>query len=139
MSLLGVFVAGAFSAPVSAAPGTPFNPENKIHVYGRVSDVHSVTVDANNRIIEIASNTDKDTVPRVFRERVSKETQIDLTAEVYNAYLKLVPPGTSRVGILYQRIPVIDVKIQQPESVFEDYSIIDRLQAAAQTENDPFI
>jgi hypothetical protein len=74
-----------------------------IHVYGRVLPKHSVIVDRSGTIIEIASNTTEDTVPKVYLESIAADTQIPLSENVHQQFRRLAPGGTSKAGILYKK------------------------------------
>lgn len=88
------------SAPVASAE--PFNPENKLHFYGKVLAAHHVVVNSEGKIQQIVSNTNEDVEPRVYLDRISEETQIDASESVNHEYRQLVPYGSSRVGVLYE-------------------------------------
>jgi sugar (pentulose or hexulose) kinase len=92
---------GLMTAPAEAA----FNPENKLYVYGRVLPTHYVVINAQGNILQIISNTTEDVTPRVYIERITKETEVPLTDEINQAYQKEVPKGSSKVGILYENKP----------------------------------
>ena len=119
-----IFGMAGFGLALSALPSnsvsaqTQFNPRNQIQVYGKVLPTHSVVVDSSGKIIEIYSNTTEDTVPKVYINHIAAETEVPITAEIYQQFQALVPSGTSRVGILYQQ----NEAAKQLEKVFEEPS-----------------
>jgi hypothetical protein len=73
-----------------------------IYVNGRILPKHTVIVDSNNRIKEVASNTTENVVPVIYREQVAPDTQVALSNEIYAQYKSVVPQGSSKAGILYK-------------------------------------
>lgn len=105
--LLGVLMLLASFVAVNSASGrvsaNVFNPENKIHVYGKVVASQQITLDGAGDIILITSNSTEEVVPRVFNGTVSKASEVPLTDEIYREYRKLVPEGQATIGVLYER------------------------------------
>jgi hypothetical protein len=88
------------SSAAFAGGVTRYNQE--LNVSGRVLDTHTVIVNDDYIILEIASNTEADVVPRVFRYEPGIENELSLSEKVYEQYRILVPAGSSRPGILYK-------------------------------------
>jgi hypothetical protein len=85
-----------------AAAAVPQRHNQELNVSGRVLDAHTVIVDENDVILEIASNTENDVQPRIFLFEPSADNELPLSDNVYEQYRLLVPEGTSRPGILYK-------------------------------------
>lgn len=78
-----------------------------ITITARVLPVHYILVDASGAIIRIASNTSEDGTPKAYVNIISKNTEIQITPELYRAYRTILPVGQSHIGILYDRqVPI---------------------------------
>jgi hypothetical protein len=112
MKHLGGLLFLAIIAASLLAPGRPVSaqiPEynNQLKVTGIILPAQHVIVNEHGMITEILSNTDKDVVPKVYISKLSKDTVIEMTPEIYDQYRQLVPEGQSRVGVLYKQTPGI--------------------------------
>jgi hypothetical protein len=116
-----IFVAGFLLVkPAEVSAATPFNPENKIYVYGKVLAKHTVVINDRDTIVSIKSNTTEDVLPTIYRGKVSKENLVPTSDALYAEYRALVPSGTSRVGDLYEYVPpAVETYPIQPAAVFD--------------------
>lgn len=105
LAFTAVLSGGSVSAASEAATG-------QIRVKARVLPHHTITLDEQGAIKQIASNTTEDvTEPRVYLLTPVAVNQQPLTPEIYEEYRRLVPPGTSKVGILYEHSPLADLLV----------------------------
>ncbi len=72
---------------------------------GRVLPTHFVIINEDGDILQIISNTTEDVKPRIFVDKIAADTEVPLTDDVYVFYQYYVPPGTSKVGVLYKSNP----------------------------------
>lgn len=76
----------------------------QIEVRAQVLPAHTIIVDEQGVIIQIASNTVQDVAtPRVFLLNTAAANEQPVTQEVYDEYRRLVLPGESKIGVLYEQ------------------------------------
>lgn len=95
MAVIGLFGSRPASAATLSASG-------EVHLSGKVAPAHYVIVDGSGTILTIMSNTDQDTVPLIYKDKLAAPDKIPLTPAIYDQYLKIVPSGTSHAGVLYK-------------------------------------
>jgi hypothetical protein len=100
------------AAPVSA--GT-ISVSGKITVTAIVAPQHYVIINDSGTITEIISNSNQDTVPLVYKDKVIKGNEMPLTPEIYAQYNKIIKPGKSYIGTIYKQ-PSAATVINRPYS-----------------------
>lgn len=75
----------------------------EIQVSAVVPDRRDVVVDLTGNIVRITSNTPSDVLPSVYLLENAPENAVPLTPELYEQYRRLVPEGTAKYGVLYER------------------------------------
>lgn len=87
----------------------------KLNVHAKVLPRHTIVVDEQGLIMQIFSNTAEDVdSPRVYKGEIDAANEQPITPALYDEYRRLVPAGKSRVGLLYERNPIIDL-LQLPK------------------------
>jgi hypothetical protein len=87
----------------------------ELKVTARVAPVRHIIVDRTGQIIRITSNTPEDVRPQVFLLDSRPANVRPLSDETYRAYRSLVPAGTARYGVLYERgLPVAQLAASAP-------------------------
>lgn len=76
--------------------------EQHIIIKARVAAYHTVIVNDDDVILEIISNSDGAANVRVFRNVISKNNQIQLTENLYEKYLEIIPEGKGYTGRMYK-------------------------------------
>lgn len=75
----------------------------EIHVQAKVLGHRDIIVDLSGNITKILSNTPEDVTPVVYSLDTVPENQRPLTDDILKAYRRLVPVGTAKYGVLYDR------------------------------------
>jgi hypothetical protein len=98
------------AASSTAAPNQPPTPpgasnaiSRELHVKARVLGHRDIVLDLGGNISKIISNTPDDVTPDVYSLDTVAENQQPLTDELMREYRRLVPAGTAKYGILYDR------------------------------------
>lgn len=99
------FMALIFAAQPAQAK---FNPNNQIHVYGRVVSTHHIIIGEAGNISYIVSNA-QDAVPPqkiyVYKDRISNDTLTEITPEIKVQYLNAISSlsiDDFKVGTIYE-------------------------------------
>lgn len=101
--LLAAFIVGATGLSGGrAASAYTLSASGKVHLIGKVAPAHYIIVDGDGTILQVISNTDEDTVPLVYKDKLIANNQMPLTPAIYDQYRKIVPAGTSHPGVLYK-------------------------------------
>jgi hypothetical protein len=89
--------------PSSTVSADAVGGKEHLHTAGRVLPAHHVVINEQNEILEIISNTTEDVNPRIYLNKISKERELPANPKVLEQYRRLVPSGTSNVGVLYRK------------------------------------
>lgn len=103
---LPLFMAGHVSAAPGAspmAPGSTSSITRELRVRALVPGHRDIILDLSGRISKIISNTPEDLTPDVYLLDTIDENQQPLTDSLLQEYRKLVPVGTAKYGVLYDR------------------------------------
>ncbi len=106
----------------SAAAAASYSVSREIHVTARVLPKRTVIIDHAGHITEIASNTEEDVKPDVYLVTPSKANKRPLTEAVYKEYLRHVPKGTAKAGILYRQSDPVTARLSfANRQIFSSY------------------
>lgn len=89
--------------PATSVLGAVATNKQQLHTTARVLPAQHIVVNEQGAIVEILSNTTEDVLPKVYLNRISKNTEQPLTPAIHEQYRLLVPKGASRVGVLYRK------------------------------------
>lgn len=86
-----------------ATPAEAISITRRITVRATVAETIYIVTDARGGITQIVSNTPRDITPVVYVGRVKQGNGRSLTPKIYSAYRSIVPAGSNRMGVLYER------------------------------------
>lgn len=93
----------ASESETSTTPPAAQSITREIHVKAKVLGHRDIIVDLSGNITKILSNTPEDVTPAVYSLDTVPENQRPLTVDMLKAYRRLVPAGTAKYGVLYDR------------------------------------
>jgi hypothetical protein len=136
LMFLATFLTMAFAGLTLAMPqpvAAKFNPDNQIHVYGKILPTHHLIVNGDGKIIEIISNTAEQKPDQIFVyiDKISPENKSNLNELISAEYNKLMINKTSHAGTIYKYDPVQKLS----SDVLEEMTILSEGSARISTLN----
>jgi hypothetical protein len=101
-AVLAPLVASTAAQAAPSQPG-PGSIVQELHVTAVVPGHRDIVLDLHGNIQKIYSNTTADVTPTVYTLEISDTNRQLLTDELFEAYRRLVPEGTAKYGVLYNR------------------------------------
>lgn len=124
--LVSIMLVGVAIAPSASAETLQVNG-GKLQVSAQVNPVHSIVVDHNGVIQQIASNTNGTASLKVFLNDYNQESQ--LSPEIQTQYDRILPNGTAFIGVVYDRDSVPPLLAPTKSSNANGITIEDLLNA----------
>lgn len=97
-----IFALVAFG-PAASTGASPAVNKQQLRTSGQVLPAQHIVINEKGEITQILSNTSEDVMPKVYLKEIASGNERSITPEIQERYRQLVPPGSAKPGILYQK------------------------------------